>query len=69
MSKIDFTQVITAEDKVEREEAEKNELQRLKALRYLADTDWYVTRAIETRKAVPKNVSEAREQARKEAGG
>jgi len=38
-----------------------------KGLNYLLSTDWYVARFIETGKAIPDDILEKREQARKDA--
>ena len=48
-------------DAQDREVEEK----RAEALAYLAKTDWYVTRAMETGRAVPVGVTEKREAARR----
>lgn len=36
---------------------------------YLASTDWYVTRKMETKKAIPKDIVEKRDAARKVLSG
>lgn len=46
---------------------ERNALRR-DAKKYLAETDWYVTRKSETGKAIPENVLTKRAQARIDAG-
>lgn len=64
MSKIDFSQLVTAEDKAAQEQAAATEAIRSAARAYLAETDWYVTRQIETGKAVPKAIAKKRKAAR-----
>jgi len=59
--KIDFTQVITAKDQAN---AAALEATRTEARAYLQDTDWYVTRRIETGSIVPREVGEKRAAAR-----
>lgn len=61
---IDFSKLKTAEQK--KAEAEQAEIDRVnaEARKYLADTDWYVTRLYETGVAVPENVLSARQAAR-----
>jgi len=61
---IDFSKMKTAEQK--QAEAEQAEIDRIntEARKYLADTDWYVTRFYETGVAIPEEVSMAREEAR-----
>lgn len=38
--------------------------ERLNAMNYLAETDWYVMRKVETGKEIPNDISSAREKAR-----
>ena len=47
--------------------AEQAEADREIARRYLAETDWYVTRQIETGKPIPKDVAQKRDAARQVA--
>ena len=47
--------------------AEQAEADREAARRYLAETDWYVTRQIETGKPIPKQIAEKRDAARQAA--
>ena len=65
---IDWGQVITAEDKEQAAAEAAREAARETALRYLAETDWYVIRASDTGKSVPKDIAKRRAEARKAAG-
>ena len=65
---IDWGQVITADSKEQAAADAARESAREAALRYLAETDWYVIRASDTGKAVPKDVAKRRAEARKAAG-
>jgi hypothetical protein len=56
--KIDWSQLQSAEQK---------EADREAARRYLAETDWYVTRSIETGKPMPPDIAAARDAARQTA--
>jgi hypothetical protein len=60
--KVDWSQRITAA-------ARDAEDARLRALRYLAKTDWLVLRAAEGGKPVPEDIRKAREEARAMASG
>ena len=64
---IDWGQVITAEAKEQAVADAAREAARRTALRYLAETDWYVIRESDTGKAVPKDVAKRRAEARKAA--
>lgn len=58
----------TAEDiQAEKADLQKKEY-RASLLRYLAETDWYVIRAQETNKPMPKKIAEARANARSDLG-
>lgn len=57
----------TAEELKSKKLSEEQEKKRLKALNYLADTDWYITRQVETGKTIPKDVLSERAKARQEA--
>lgn len=61
---IDFSKLKTAEQKAA--EAAQAELDRVnaEARKYLADTDWYLVRALETGKPVPADVVAQRDAAR-----
>ena len=61
---IDFSKMKTAEQK--RAEAEQAEIDRVnaEARKYLADTDWYLVRALEAGEPVPAEVLEQRAAAR-----
>ena len=57
---LDWSKLITAQDKAEAEkEAQQNAARAL-----LSQTDWYVIRKVETGEAIPPEISEARAQAR-----
>jgi len=59
-----FKNIKTAEQLAQ--EAADNEQRRInqEAIRYLASTDWYITRQQETGKAVPSDITAEREAAR-----
>ena len=57
ISEVDFR---TEDEKVEQERMTTNAIAR----KYLADTDWYITRKIETGIAVPAEISALRAEAR-----
>lgn len=61
---VDLSQLITAEARRDAEEALEIAAQRTAALAYLADTDWYVVRKIETGKDIPEEILSARNTAR-----
>ena len=65
---IDWSAVQTAENKEHAAAEAAREAAREAALRYLAETDWYVIRATDTGKAVPKDIAKRRAEARKAAG-
>lgn len=58
--KIDFQQV----EKVKTSDILEKETKSVEAKLYLAETDWYVLRFVETGETVPKAVSEKRADAR-----
>ena len=58
----------TAEDLRAEIDAAQRAERRAEALRYLAETDWLVTRQLETGKPIPPEVLDARAKARKDAG-
>lgn len=62
--KINQDQILTAADKASQLAAEAEEAARGQALAYLAETDWHVTRMVETGVAIPNDVSKARAEAR-----
>tara|TARA_R110002096_G_scaffold136122_14_gene288492 strand:- start:3542 stop:3742 length:201 start_codon:yes stop_codon:yes gene_type:complete len=62
--KIDLSQLITAEDKAAAAEAEAQAAAQSAARAYLTQTDWYVTRKMETGAEIPAEVSAARDAAR-----
>lgn len=57
----------TADDLAAEQAAQAAEAARSEARRYLAMTDWYVTRLTETGQAIPADISEARAAARQAA--
>lgn len=59
----------TAEDLRAEIDAAQRAERRAEALRYLAETDWLVTRQMETGKAIPADVAAKRAEARKTAQG
>lgn len=61
---IDFSKMKTAEQKANEAKAEAIEQANREARKYLADTDWYVTRLAETGLAIPEDVVAARAEAR-----
>ncbi len=61
---IDWSQLVTAEDKAALAENAAIEAENVKARAYLASTDWYVIRLQETGQAVPDEVLNLRAEAR-----
>lgn len=57
---IDFSKMITAQDKAR----QKQERINAEARRYLAETDWYVTRFAETSQPIPEDIAALRQAAR-----
>ena len=57
----------TADDIAQDERTAKADAKRAEAQAYLAETDWFVTRQVETGKAVPDDIAEKRAEARKQA--
>lgn len=69
MSKIDFSRLITAEEKSNRAAAKRDKAERDAALSFLQDTDWYVLRLAETGEAIPAKIAKERQGARDRIGG
>ncbi len=65
MIKVDWTQRETDADRKAKAAVEARESKRAAARRYLAETDWMVTRSIEIGKPIPDDVKAAREEARR----
>lgn len=65
MTNIDWDQLQTAEDKARAEQEAEIAAARAAAIATLAQTDWYVTRQIETGAAIPEEIAQARDAARK----
>ncbi len=61
---IDWSRLVTAEEKAEQIAKAEQERINIEARDYLASTDWYVTRWRETGQAVPDEVLLARQAAR-----
>jgi hypothetical protein len=61
---VDLSQLITAEARRDADEAHDVAAQLAVSQAYLADTDWYVTRKVETGKAIPEEILAARNAAR-----
>ncbi len=61
---IDWSQMRTPEDKAAEAAACALEVAQAEARAFLASTDWYVARKVETDKPIPADVLEAREAAR-----
>lgn len=66
---VDLTQLITAEARHDAEKALALIAQQATALACLTETDWYVTRKVETGKEIPKDILAARGAARADLGG
>lgn len=64
---VDWAQRETATDREARANEEAREAERAAARQYLADTDWMVTRAMETGRPMPEDIRIAREAARRTA--
>lgn len=64
MSRIDYSRLLTAEDRRDRERRRDAAHARAAARETLAHSDWMVIRAIETGKPVPPEVAQARAGAR-----
>jgi hypothetical protein len=64
-AKIDFSQIITSENKAKAAQDAENEAKRTAAKVYLAETDWFVARFAETGKAIPEDILAKRADARK----
>ena len=65
MIRVDWTKRETAKDRARQASAEAAD----KARAYLAATDWYVARSVETGKPMPEDVKAARAAARKTVSG
>jgi hypothetical protein len=65
MIRVDWTKRQTAEDRARDLHVDAAE----KARAYLAATDWYVARSVETGKPMPEDVKAARAAARKTVSG
>jgi formylmethanofuran dehydrogenase subunit E len=61
---IDFSQVITQEDREEKLLQEQEEEARREAIDYLNSTDWYITRFVEVGTPVPEEITNERAKAR-----
>lgn len=61
---VDLSQLITAEARRDADEAFDAAAQLAAAQAYLAETDWYVTRKVETGKEIPEEILAARNAAR-----
>ena len=61
---IDWSKVITADQKQREAEADKIAQVNAEALAYLASTDWYATRAFGGGKPVPADIEASRQAAR-----
>jgi hypothetical protein len=62
--KIDWSQLITVEDKDRQAEEAQRATGNTEARAYLAETDWYVIRLQETGQPVPDDVLKSRAEAR-----
>lgn len=61
---IDWSRLVTVEDKAKTRLVAEQQARNAEALAYLSSTDWYMTRLLETGKAVPVDVLDRRELAR-----
>lgn len=61
---IDWSALITAEDKAALAAAQAQRRAQAEARRYLAETDWYVIRAADTGRPIPETVRAGRAAAR-----
>lgn len=66
MSNIDFSNVKTAEIKAAEAAQAEQEAVNTAARAYLASTDWYLVRELETGVPTPQEIKDARQQARLE---
>lgn len=66
---IDFTKEVTKEEQTAQQEKQDAALRAADALKYLFETDWYVTRKIETGEEIPEEILQKRAEARLVAGG
>lgn len=64
MSNIDWTQMQDAKARAAEADAAAQELAHDEARVYLADTDWYVSRKLETGEEIPADVAKKRAEAR-----
>ena len=61
---INWTGLVTAQDKIAAEKKLKQDLINQESLKYLAETDWYVTRKQETGVDIPEDILTKRQAAR-----
>lgn len=61
---IDFSQAVTAEMQLARQDEAMRNSRRAEDVRLLQDTDWYVVRLLETGKAIPEEITRQRAEAR-----
>lgn len=61
---IDWSQAKTAEDKQAEAEAAATQKANAEALAYLASTDWYIVRSLDSGKPIPDDIASARQSAR-----
>ena len=66
---VDWDQLITAKKRNEAEDKARHNQMAGAARIYLRDTDWYVTRQIETGADIPEDMAQKRRVARTVAGG
>ena len=66
MSNIDFSNIKTADIKKAEAAQAKQEAVNTAARAYLASTDWYLVRELETGVPTPQEIKDARQQARLE---
>lgn len=65
MSAIDFSKLITVEDRAKQEAEALAQVLCAEARAYLSETDWYVTRLIETGTEIPEEIRAQRDTARR----
>jgi hypothetical protein len=61
---INWTGLVTAQDKIAAEKKLKQDLINQESLKYLTETDWYVTRKQETGVDIPEDILTKRQAAR-----
>lgn len=64
MTKIDWTMVESPQERADKAAQAEAETLRAGARVFLAETDWYVTRMLETAAAIPDDIKAARTKAR-----